>query len=113
MGRFTRQGQERGFLSRLGTDRFLVFDYLGAVFTSLNGINSDGLICDVTTMVPAWSMGSWRELSPVSKRASRAQLLAARLATRGVVSCPGYNTTARSAQCRGCRQIGVAIGDRS
>ena len=37
--------ESRGFLSRLGTDRFLVFDYPGAAFTSFNGINNDRLIC--------------------------------------------------------------------
>jgi hypothetical protein len=45
VGRFFRNQREQGFLSRLGTDRFLVFDYPDAVFTSLNGINNDGLIC--------------------------------------------------------------------
>jgi len=48
VGRFFRNQQEQreqGFLFRLGTDRFLVFEYPGAVFTSLNGINNDGLIC--------------------------------------------------------------------
>ena len=45
VGRFTRNQQEHGFLFRLGTNRFLVFDYPGAAFTSLNGINNDRLIC--------------------------------------------------------------------
>ena len=42
VGRFFRNQREHGFLFRLGTDRFLVFDYPGAAFTSLNGINNDG-----------------------------------------------------------------------
>ena len=41
-------------------------------------------------MVPACSMGSWLKLSPASKRASRAQLLAARARRPRIVSCPGY-----------------------
>jgi hypothetical protein len=48
VGRFFRNQQdqrEQGFLFQLRTDRFLVFEYPGAVFTSLNGINNDGLIC--------------------------------------------------------------------
>ncbi len=44
-GRFFRNQREHGFLFRLGTDRFLVFDYPGAAFTSRNGINNDGLSC--------------------------------------------------------------------
>ena len=39
VGRFFRHEREHGFLFRLGTNRFLVFDYPGAAFTSLNGIN--------------------------------------------------------------------------
>ena len=45
MGRFFRNRPEQRFLFRLGTGRFLVFDYPGAAFTFLNGINNDGLSC--------------------------------------------------------------------
>jgi hypothetical protein len=72
VGRFFRNQREHGFLFRLGTDRFLVFDYPGAAFTSLNGINNDGLSCGRNKMRPVCSMGSWLKLSPASKRASRA-----------------------------------------
>ena len=50
VGRFTRRGEGQsgaghGFLYRLGSERFLVFDYPGALFTSFGGINNEGLIC--------------------------------------------------------------------
>lgn len=50
VGRFTRRGEgQKGeghaFVFRLGTDRFLVYDYPGAVLTSFGGINNSGLIC--------------------------------------------------------------------
>jgi hypothetical protein len=48
VGRFSRTGNAgdgHGFLHRLGSDRFVIYDYPGATFTSFGGINNDGLIC--------------------------------------------------------------------
>lgn len=46
VGRFSRNAVDgHGFLYRLGSDRFVIYDYPGATFTSFGGINNDGLIC--------------------------------------------------------------------
>ena len=48
VGRFSRKGNAadgHGFLNRLGSDSFVIYDYPGATFTSFGGINNDGLIC--------------------------------------------------------------------
>ena len=48
VGRFSRKGNAgdgHGFLYRLGSDRFVIYDYPGATFTSFGGINNNGLIC--------------------------------------------------------------------
>jgi len=48
VGRFSRKGNAtdgHGFLHQLGSDRFVIYDYPGASFTSFGGINNGGLIC--------------------------------------------------------------------
>ena len=48
VGRFSLKGNAadgHGFLNRLGSDHFVIYDYPGATFTSFGGINNDGLIC--------------------------------------------------------------------
>ena len=48
VGRFSRKGNAtdgHGFLHQLGSDRFVIYDYPGATFTSFGGINNDGFIC--------------------------------------------------------------------
>ena len=63
VGRFSRKGNAtdgHGFLHQLGSDRFVIYDYPGATFTSFGGINNDRLILDVTRMMPVlpWVAGA-------------------------------------------------------